>query len=93
MSPDIPLRPTILIEICAEITILKLALHQFGDGGIEFLAQCRIAGVDPGQCGGMQPFADMLSVPRLAARPFAVAFQQAVRVNLHQPVCLVFRNP
>ena len=82
VRPDVPFRPAIRFQVRAQIAVGELALDQFGGDVIQLLAQRRVAGVDPGQRRGVQPFADVLAVPGLAARPFAVPFQQAVGSSL-----------
>ena len=89
VRPHIPFGPAILLQIGAQVAVVELALAQFGGHVIELLAQRRIAGVNPRQRGGMQPFADVLAVPGLPARTLAVAFQQARRVELHQAIGFV----
>ncbi len=89
MGPNVPLGPAVFIEIGAQVTIRKLALDEFNRHEIELLAQGRVAGVDPGQGGGMEPLADVLAVVGLPAGPFAVALEQAGGIELDQSVGLV----
>ena len=89
VRPHVPFGPAVLVQVGAQVAVVELALDQFGGHVIELLAQGRVAGVDPGQRGGVQPFADVLAVPGLPARAFAIALQQARRVQLHQPVGFV----
>ena len=92
VSPDIPFgpaRPCFAVEaIGPQVAIFELALDQSRGDEIKLLPQCWIAGIIPRQRGGMQPFADMLAIVRLASRPIVITQEQAVRVNLHQPVRL-----
>ena len=52
-----------LLHVSAQVAVLELALDQLGGDVVELLAQRRIAGVGPGQRGGVQPFADVLAIP------------------------------
>ena len=92
VRPHIPFGPAILLQIGAEITVCQLALAEFRHGVIELRAQGRIAGVNPRQRGGMEPFADVLAIPGLPARTLAVAFQQARRVDLRPGDCFRWRR-
>jgi hypothetical protein len=70
-----------------------LALGEFGDRVIQFLAQGWVARVDPGQGGGVKPLAHMFAVPTLTPRPLTVTLQQAIDVDLYEPVGFVGLDP
>ena len=76
-----------ILGISPKVAIVELTLDQFSRCVIQFLAQFSVTGIDPSQRGCMQPFADMLAIVR-PAWPIAITPEQAVRVNLHQPVLL-----
>jgi hypothetical protein len=63
-----------------------LALDQLGGDEIKFPAEQRIAGIDPSQRGGVQPFADVFPVPGLPARTLAKTFQQAIHIQHGQAI-------
>ena len=48
VCPDIPFGPAFVFGVGSQVAIPELAFDQFGDGVIEFFAQFRGAGVDPG---------------------------------------------
>ncbi len=93
VRPHIPFGPSILRQISAEVAVFQLAFHQFTGDQIEFLTQRRIAGVNPGQGGRVQPFAHVLAIPRLATGALAVAFKQAFGVQFDEPAGFVGLNP
>ncbi|MEI8166867.1 MAG: hypothetical protein WCG26_10825 [Chloroflexales bacterium] len=64
-------------------------MDEGGGGGVELGAERGIAGVDPGEGGGVQPFADVLAIPGLPAWALAVTLQQAVGVDPCETIGLV----
>ena len=89
MGPNVPLGPALALHVGAQVTVRELAFGQLGGDVVQLFPQGRVAGVGPGQRRGVQPFADVLAVPGLAAGPVPVAFQQARRVQLCQAIAFV----
>ncbi len=92
VGPHIPFGPSVLVEICAEVTIRELALDQFRRDVIELLAERWISGIHPGQGGGVQPFSDVFAIPSLATGAFAVPLKQTCCIQFDQPIRLVRLN-
>ena len=86
VRPDVPLRPAFFGQVGAQIAVVELALQQFADGVVELGPQVGVAGVDPGQGGGMEPLAHVLAVVGLPAGPLAKTLQQPVEVDGQQTV-------
>jgi hypothetical protein len=91
MDPDIPVgtgeeAEALIGGIGSQVAIGFLSGDELADHAIEFRAQFGIAGVAPGQSGGVQPLAHMFADPGVAPRPIAKARQQGFLVNLQQAV-------
>ncbi len=86
MHPNVPRSPIILGQVGAQIAVVELALNEFAHGAIELGAEFGIAAINPGQRGGVNPFADVFAVPCLPARPLAKTFQQSFRIDGEQPI-------
>jgi hypothetical protein len=80
-------------KVCPEVAVGFLCGDQIGGDAIELRAQGRIARIGPGERGGVQPLADVLADPRMAARPVAIAGQQRLGIDRQQPVLGVDVDP
>ena len=89
VRPDIPGGPPLLGQISAEVAIGALGLEEPGGDPIELGAEGRIAGVDPCEGGGVEPFAHMLAIPLVHPRAVAIADQEAILIDDEQAVLLV----
>jgi len=92
VRPHVPRDPASLRQVGAEVAVLLLAGEQAGDDAVEFRPQRGIAGVGPGEGGGVEPLADVLAVPGLEARAAPVAGEQPVLVDREEAVGGVSRD-
>ena len=98
VRPDIPVGPRIEAEaffgeVGAEVAVGLLAGDQVGHHLVELGFQGWVGGVGPGQRGRVQPLADVLADPGMAAGPLAITGQERLDVDLEQPVFLVGVDP
>ena len=98
VRPDVPVGPLVETEplfgdIGAEVAVGLLAGDQVGRHAVELGLQGGIAGVRPGQGCRVQPLADVLADPGMAAGTLAIAGQERLGVDGQQPVLLVGVDP
>ena len=98
VRPDVPVGSLVETEplfrdIGPEVAVGLLASDEVGRHAVELGLQSGVAGVRPGQGCRVQPLADVLADPGMAAGTLAIAGKQRLGIDCQQPVLLVGLDP